>query len=151
MKTIVKTVLLACALIAPSIAASQDYPSGSVTVTMPGGSLKTDFDLQRRPIRHPVGQNLIAARRLIEAGVRLVSVHAFTGFDGYTDWPPVVNVWDMHAAGGPRTSIFGMNTYGLPFALPRDIIIAEWFFIEAGNFRVGAKLFAFRLLAFVSR
>jgi hypothetical protein len=69
--------------------------------------------------RHPVGQNLLVARRLIEAGVRLVSVHAFTGFDGYTDWPPVVNVWDMHAAGGPRTSIFGMNTYGLPFAMPR--------------------------------
>ena len=75
--------------------------------------------LRDRYGRHPVGQNLIAARRLIEAGVRLVSVHAFTGFDGYTDWPPVVNVWDMHAAGGPRTSIFGMNTYGLPFALPR--------------------------------
>jgi hypothetical protein len=75
--------------------------------------------LRDRYGRHPVGQNLIVARRLIEAGVRLVSVHAFTGFDGYTDWPPVVNVWDMHAAGGPRTSIFGMNTYGLPFALPR--------------------------------
>jgi arylsulfatase A-like enzyme len=25
----------------------------------------------------------------------------------------------MHAAGGPRTSIFGVNTYGIPFALPR--------------------------------
>jgi hypothetical protein len=59
------------------------------------------------------------ARRLIEAGVRLVTVHAFTGFDGYTKWPPVVNVWDMHGAGGPPTSIFSENTYGLPYVLPR--------------------------------
>jgi hypothetical protein len=91
-----------------------------------GSEAKRAFDVRAEPAklrerygRHPVGQNLLAARRLIEAGVRLVSVHAFTGFDGYTKWPPVVNVWDMHAAGGKSTSIFGMNTYGLPFALPR--------------------------------
>jgi hypothetical protein len=91
-----------------------------------GPEARRAFDLSREPAkvregygRHPLGQNLLAARRLIEAGVRLVSVHAFTGFDGYTKWPPVVNVWDMHGAGGPPTSIFGNNTYGLPYVLPR--------------------------------
>jgi len=91
-----------------------------------GPSPRRAFDLGREPEklrerygRHPLGQNLLAARRLIEAGVRLVSVHAFTGFDGYTKWPPVVNVWDMHGAGGPPTSIFSNNTYGLPYVLPR--------------------------------
>src|SRR4051794_17907810 len=73
-----------------------------------GPEARRAFDLGREPAKlrerygwHPLGQNLLAARRLIEAGVRLVSVHAFTGFDGYTKWPPVVNVWDMHGAGGP--------------------------------------------------
>ena len=89
-----------------------------------GPEARQAFDLGAEPIRlrdrygrHPVGQNLIVARRLIEAGVRLVSVHAFTGFDGTTVWPPVVNVWDMH--GAPGISIFGNNTYGIPYALPR--------------------------------
>jgi hypothetical protein len=91
-----------------------------------GPEARQAFDLRQetdkvrdRYGRHPLGQNLLAARRLIEAGVRLVSVHAFTGFDGVTKWPPVVNVWDMHGAGGPPTSIFSNNTYGLPYVLPR--------------------------------
>lgn len=76
--------------------------------------------LRDRYGRHPVGQNLLVARRLIEAGTRIVSVHAFTGFEPNTKWPPVVNVWDMHgAANRPELSIFGMNTYGLPYAVPR--------------------------------
>ena len=56
-------------------------------------------------------------RRLIEAGVRLVNVHAFTGFDGVTKWPPVVNVWDMH--GLVPGGVFGTSTYGLSYVLPR--------------------------------
>lgn len=91
-----------------------------------GPEARQAFDIQREACtvrdrygRHPLGQNLLAARRLVEAGVRLVNVHAFTGFDGYTKWPPVVNVWDMHGAGGPPTSIFSKNTYGLPYVLPR--------------------------------
>jgi hypothetical protein len=91
-----------------------------------GPEARRAFDLELEPSRvrehygrHPLGQNLLAARRLIEAGVRLVSVHAFTGFDGRTKWPPVVNVWDMHGAGGKPTSIFSSNTYGLPYVLPR--------------------------------
>lgn len=92
-----------------------------------GPAARRAFDLSRERVelrdrygRHPLGQNLLAARRLIEAGARLVSVNAFTGFEPKTKWPPVVNVWDMHgAAGRPEVGIFAENTYGLPWCLPR--------------------------------
>src|SRR5262249_51719004 len=51
-----------------------------------GPEARRAFDLEREPDRvrerygrHPLGQNLLMARRLIEAGVRLVSVTAWTG------------------------------------------------------------------------
>src|SRR5207249_4100606 len=83
-----------------------------------GPQARRAFDVEAEPARlrdrygrHPLGQNLIVARRLIEAGVRLVSVHAFTGFEPNTKWPPVVNVWDMHGAENRRdVSIFASNT-----------------------------------------
>src|SRR4029453_980759 len=58
------------------------------------------------------------ARRLIEAGVRLVSVTAWTGL------PPGerfrnVQTWDMHGEGPGLGSIFGTGAYGLGWALPR--------------------------------
>ncbi|MBI3865521.1 MAG: DUF1501 domain-containing protein [Planctomycetia bacterium] len=92
-----------------------------------GPAARQAFDLSRERVevrdrygRHPLGQNLLAARRLIEAGARLVSVNAFTGFEPNTKWPPVVNVWDMHGAPNrPEVGIFSENTYGLPWCLPR--------------------------------
>src|SRR5579863_5155849 len=68
--------------------------------------------------RHPLGQNLLLARRLIEAGVRLVSLHA---------WPGVapgaklitVNVWDGHGGVDYIGNTFDTGTYGLRFILPR--------------------------------
>jgi hypothetical protein len=68
--------------------------------------------------RHPLGQNLLMARRLIEAGVRLVSVTAWTGL------PPGerfrnVQTWDMHGNGAGLGSIFGSGAFGLGWALPR--------------------------------
>jgi len=68
--------------------------------------------------RHPLGQNLLMARRLIEAGVRLVSVTAWAGT------PPGekfrnVQTWDMHGDGPGLGSIFGTGAYGLGWALPR--------------------------------
>src|SRR4029453_5449524 len=58
------------------------------------------------------------ARRLIEAGVRLVSVTAWTGL------PPGerfrnVQTWDMHGEGPGLGSIFGSGAFGLSWALPR--------------------------------
>ena len=68
--------------------------------------------------RHPLGQNLLMARRLIEAGVRLVSVTAWAGT------PPGekfrnVQTWDMHGEGSGLGSSFGTGAYGLGWALPR--------------------------------
>jgi hypothetical protein len=60
---------------------------------------------------------LLLARRLIEAGVRLVSVTAWTGT------PPGetfrnVQTWDMHGEGAGLGSMFGRGAYGLGWALP---------------------------------
>jgi hypothetical protein len=90
-----------------------------------GPQARRAFDLGREPAaardrygRHPLGQNLLLARRLIEAGVRLVSVTAWAGT------PPGerfrnVQTWDMHGNGAGLGSIFGTGAYGLGWALPR--------------------------------
>src|SRR5581483_7335453 len=88
-----------------------------------GPDARRAFDLDQEPAsvrdrygRYPLGQNLLMARRLIEAGVRLVSVTAWTGL------PPGekfrnVQTWDMH--GGGLGGIFGAGAFGLGWALPR--------------------------------
>jgi len=73
--------------------------------------------LRDRYGRHALGQNLLMARRLIEAGVRLVSVTAWAGL------PPGerfrnVQTWDMHGNGAGLGSIFGTGAFGLGWALP---------------------------------
>ena len=60
------------------------------------------------------------ARRLVESGVRLVSVTAWCGLaegEKFTN----VQTWDMHgpAAASHLCSIFGKGSFGLGFALPR--------------------------------
>jgi hypothetical protein len=90
-----------------------------------GPEARRAFDLNREPVsvrdrygRGPLGQNLLLARRLIEAGVPLVSVTAWTGL------PPGekfrnVQTWDMHGNGAGLGSIFGTGHFGLGWALPR--------------------------------
>jgi len=92
-----------------------------------GNGARQAFDLGRETTqtrdrygRNPLGQNLLMARRLVEAGVRLVSV---TAWCGVAEGEKFVNVqtWDMH---GPKAapyigSIFGNGSYGLGHALPR--------------------------------
>ena len=90
-----------------------------------GPEARQAFDLEREPAavrdrygRHPLGQNLLLARRLIEAGVRLVSVTAWTGL------PPGerfrnVQTWDMHGDGAGLGGIFDVGAFGLGWALPR--------------------------------
>lgn len=92
-----------------------------------GTDARQAFDLQHetdntrdRYGRHPLGQNLLMARRLVEAGVRLVSVTAWCGVapgEKFTN----VQTWDMHGPGAAAHlgSIFGNGSYGLGFALPR--------------------------------
>ncbi len=66
--------------------------------------------------RNPLGQNLLLARRLIEAGTRLVSVVAWTGLKPDEKFMSI-ETWDMHGNAG--VSIFGDGWNGLGFALPR--------------------------------
>jgi hypothetical protein len=90
-----------------------------------GPEARRAFDLGREPAavrdrygRGPLGQNLLLARRLIEAGVRLVSVTAWAGLppgEGFRN----VQTWDMHGTGAGLGSIFGTGHFGLGWALPR--------------------------------
>lgn len=66
--------------------------------------------------RHPFGQNLLMARRLIEAGVRLVNVVAWMGL-APTEKFVSVETWDMHGNAG--VGIFDNGWNGLGWALPR--------------------------------
>jgi hypothetical protein len=82
------------------------------------------FDLDQEPAalrerygrQQPLGQYLLLARKLVEAGVRLVSVVAWCGS------PPgkgsaFTQTWDMHGDAG---SIFGTDNYrGLGWVLPQ--------------------------------
>jgi hypothetical protein len=90
-----------------------------------GPDARRAFDLDREPERvrdrygrHPLGQNLLLARRLIEAGVRLVSIHAWTGVAPGAKLI-TVNVWDGHGGVDYIGNTFGTGTYGLGFILPR--------------------------------
>ncbi len=88
-----------------------------------GSAARQAFDIEQEPAavrdrygRHPLGQNLLLARRLIEAGVRLASVVAWTGLapgDKFVS----VETWDMHGNAG--IDIFGNGWNGLGWALPR--------------------------------
>jgi hypothetical protein len=92
-------------------------------ITGPEARRAFDLDLEPPSLRDrygrgPLGQNLLLARRLVEAGVRLVSVTAWTGL------PPGetfrnVQTWDMHGNGAGLGSIFGTGHFGLGWALPR--------------------------------
>jgi len=88
-----------------------------------GTTARQAFEIEResdpmrdRYGRHPLGQNLLLARRLIEAGVRLVNVVAWTGL-APNDKFASVETWDMHGNAG--IDIFGTGWNGLGWALPR--------------------------------
>jgi hypothetical protein len=90
-----------------------------------GPEARRSFELDQEPARvrdrygrHPLGQNLLLARRLIESGVRLVSVNAWTGLAPGTQLHSV-NIWDGHGDVPYIGNTFGTGTYGLGFMLPR--------------------------------
>lgn len=90
-----------------------------------GPEARRAFDLEREPAavrdrytRHPLGQNLLLARRLVEAGVRLVAVTAWCGLPAGEKFRNV-QTWDMHGNGPGLGSIFGTGHFGLGWALPR--------------------------------
>lgn len=80
-----------------------------------------DIDQEAPPVRdkygrHPLGQNLLLARRLVEAGVRLVNVVAWTGLAPGEKFLSI-ETWDMHGNAG--VDIFGNGWNGLGWALPK--------------------------------
>jgi hypothetical protein len=95
-----------------------------------GPEARRAFDLGQEPDRvrerygrHPLGQNLLLARRLIEAGVRLVSVNAWAGVpekgQGFVYSPSFTQGWDHHGAAVQKCGIFSTGQFGLGLVLPR--------------------------------
>jgi uncharacterized protein (DUF1501 family) len=88
-----------------------------------GPAARKAFDIEQEPAkvrdrygRHPLGQNLLLARRLVEAGVRLTSVVAWMGMKPGEKFLSI-ETWDMH--GNANVGIFDDGWNGLGFALPR--------------------------------
>jgi hypothetical protein len=90
----------------------------------PGG--RQVFELDREPARvrdrygrHPLGQNLLLARRLVEAGVGLVTVNGWTGPAPGAGGGPPSSSWDMHGGHMGMGNAFGDGSYGMGWCLPR--------------------------------
>jgi hypothetical protein len=79
--------------------------------------------LRERYGRNPLGQNLLLARRLIESGVRLVTVNAWVGVpdanQGFVYSKDFTQGWDHHGADVQKCGIFSTGQFGLGFVLPR--------------------------------
>jgi hypothetical protein len=70
--------------------------------------------------RNALGQNLLLSRRLIEAGVRLVTVLGWAGSPQGDIQNGNLQTWDMHSVVyAPDDTIYGTGYFGLGFALPR--------------------------------
>jgi len=75
--------------------------------------------LRDRYGRNPLGQNLLLARRLIEAGVGFVTVNGWTGpAPGQTGGGPPSSSWDMHGGEMGMGNAFGNGSYGMGWCLP---------------------------------
>lgn len=69
--------------------------------------------------RHPLGQNLLLARRMVEAGVRFVTVNGWAGQAPHDTAGPPSSSWDMHGGNMGMGDAFGDGSYGMGFCLPR--------------------------------
>ncbi len=93
-------------------------------MTRPEG--RAAFNMDREPAkvrdrygRHPLGQNLLLARRMVEAGVRFVTVNGWTGQAPHDTAGPPSSSWDMHGGNMGMGDAFGNGSYGMGFCLPR--------------------------------
>jgi hypothetical protein len=84
------------------------------------------FDMSREPIKvrerygmHPLGQNFLLARRMVEAGVRFVTVNGWAGQASHEKKGPPSSSWDMHGGNMGMGNAFGNGSYGMGFCLPR--------------------------------
>jgi hypothetical protein len=81
---------------------------------------REDPKLRDRYGRHPLGQNLLLARRLVEAGVGFVTVNGWTGkAPGDKTGGPPASSWDMHGSNMGMGNAFGTGSYGMGWCLPR--------------------------------
>jgi hypothetical protein len=91
-----------------------------------GAGARQVFELHREPqaVRerygmHPLGQNLLLARRLVEAGVSFVTVNGWTGpAPGQRGGGPPASSWDMHGSEMGMGNAFGNGSYGMGWCLP---------------------------------
>jgi hypothetical protein len=80
---------------------------------------REDPRLRDRYGRNPLGQNLLLARRLVEAGVGFVTVNGWTGpANGKAENGPPSSSWDMHGAEMGMGNAFGSGSYGMGWCLP---------------------------------
>jgi hypothetical protein len=92
-----------------------------------GAESRKVFDLQQEPTEvrerygmHPLGQNLLLARRLVESGVGFVTVNGWTGrAPNDTGGGPPSSSWDMHGGEMGMGNAFGSGSYGMGWCLPR--------------------------------
>lgn len=90
-----------------------------------GSTARDVFNLEREPVnvrdrygRHPLGQNLLLARRLVEAGVGFVTVNGWTGPAPSGGGGAPTSSWDMHGGEMGMGNAFGTGSYGMGWCLP---------------------------------
>lgn len=93
-------------------------------MTRPEGRDAFKMDLEPAKVRdrygrHPLGQNLLLARRMVEAGVRFVTVNGWAGQAPHDTAGPPSSSWDMHGGNMGMGDAFGDGSYGMGFCLPR--------------------------------
>ena len=93
-------------------------------LTRQEGRQAFDLDLEPQSVRdrygmHPLGQNLLLARRMVESGVRFVTVNGWTGQADHDKKGPPSSSWDMHGGNMGMGNAFGTGSYGMGFCLPR--------------------------------
>ncbi len=87
---------------------------------------RVPFQLDREPVAvrerygmHPLGQNLLLARRLVESGVGFVTVNGWTGTAPEGGGGAPSSSWDMHGGEMGMGSAFGSGSYGMGWCLPK--------------------------------
>lgn len=111
-----------------SVAQGQDWvelrKKAYEVMTRPEG--RQAFELNREPDKvrerygmHPLGQNLLLARRMVESGVRFITVNGWTGQADHEKNGPPSSSWDMHGGNMGMGNAFGNGSYGMGFCLPR--------------------------------
>ncbi len=90
-----------------------------------GSAGRAPFELHRespevrdRYGMHPLGQNLLLARRLVESGVGFVTVNGWTGPSPNGGGGPPASSWDMHGGEMGMGNAFGSGSYGMGWCLP---------------------------------